>query len=271
MAENGTPTATNGNVTVGANTNALHPGAVTVAKMQAAKAGEPASATPQESKPSQEDGESANVLRSNSESDLTAIDSAAEDVASTETRESLLAAERIAAMEAEVEKLRQERDSAKRHASQREQEYRKLRKASLTDPELIAEMEAEQAEIEAEAARRDQEFQARQEEMQREFAIKGNRLDVRQSFIDVGVSADDSVKLAEWITTEDADESALRAAGIASVIKKAAKAASKQREKAMLADNAKEPPNGVDANSGDKPVSRGAQQALRYMQQAKSL
>lgn len=180
------------------------------------------------------------------------VDAAGEvDAGSTEY------AEQLAQMQADLQKAKDEVESARRHCQQKDDEMRKLKRKNLTDPDAIEELERE---VEEERTRLLQEAEA----TKREYTIKSNMFDVKQTLTEAGVSSADSTKLAGFITGEDADESIARAKAIVSVINKVANGKVKDATNAMLKDNAEEPPNGGSPAAANQTISRGAAAAQRY-------
>lgn len=163
-------------------------------------------------------------------------------------------------LQAELEAAKAEVESARRHCQQKDNEMRSLKRKNLSDPEAI---EALEQELEQERQRLIEEGEA----AKREFAIKSNSFDVRQTLSEAGVPGSDSIKLAEMITSDDAAESTARAKAIVSVINKVAKEKVKEATNTLLKDNADAPPNGASSAATENTVSLGAAAAQRYAKQ----
>lgn len=180
---------------------------------------------------------------------------AGDEMLGSETPVSGDLAEQLEALRAERDAALAEREAARRHCQQKDNEMRALKRKNLSDPDAIEELEQE---LEQERIRLREETEA----AQREFSIKSNAFDVRQVLTEAGVAGSDSVKLAGFITSEDLEESTARAKAIVSVINKVAKDKVKEATNTMLKDNAKEPPNGSAAT--ETQLSPGAIAAQRY-------
>lgn len=165
---------------------------------------------------------------------------------------------RLAEMETALAAAQAEVESARRHCAQRDNEIRKLKRMNLTDPEALEELERE---VEEERERVLQEAQ----EARVEYAIKSNTLDVKNVFLEAGITSADCTKLAGYIVCEDSAESTARAKALVSVINKVANGKVKEATAEMLRSNAEEPPHGGDVPAAPT-VSRGAAAAQRYIQ-----
>lgn len=174
-------------------------------------------------------------------------------------------ADDVARLKADFEKAQKELESARRHCKQRDDELRKAKRRGVTDPQALEEIERE---FEAERIKAEKEV----EEIKREYAVKENTLEVKQILMDAAVSSADSTKLASFITSDDAEESAARAKALVSVINKVANSKIKEATNALLKENAEEPPNGGSTGAGATPnkVSPGALAAQRYNEMHKN-
>lgn len=177
----------------------------------------------------------------------------------------------VTPLQEQLDALKSELDSARAALKQAAAEKRKMRQSQMSDPELVEEIQKELDEAQAALEQKELESAERQEQLEKEFAIKGNRLDMAQKLVDSGLPSSDSTIVAEWLTTDDAVASNEKVSTYISIFKKAVKAAVKAETRQLTKENSAEPANGkADSSSGKEKISVGAAAAkealARYTQ-----
>lgn len=169
----------------------------------------------------------------------------------------------LAEMQRQLADMTKELDSARAHARQKTSEYRKLQKASLSDPELLEELEREREEERQALEKQQQELVAASEQARREYARKSNLLDIKTEL--EGLPAEDRSAIAELLVDDDSKTSMSNAKLFRGVLERAMEGAVKAAVKAHLKDNA----TGIPA-AGTAPatpaISRGEAAAKKAME-----